>query len=218
MGNTNKNNPARKDPPKITALEKVHSTRNICYYCQFSIHFILLVFQFISQLAVVPLLLIKVFDTYGYLCFSHDSYCTMTEEYSLHLHKTAITFGFYCSLTLSFASSTMLNWVPWPNSQHPKESTTTTNKEAFLPLEHNETFPPTEANSTLLHNFPLPDRIDIPSSPKPTTTASSNQFYTPIDVDSKLEYTKHSASPVPRFPGYTLPFSSTFTSHTSENA
>jgi len=82
------------------------------FHCVF--HIALKCIQFIAQLAVVPLPLIQVFDTYAFLCFTGDNYCSLKSEYKLHLDQTALTFAFYCSLTLSFLFSSMLTWIPWP--------------------------------------------------------------------------------------------------------
>jgi len=108
--------------PMITALHNVYSKLNYQYCIQCFLHGFLLLIQFIAQLAVVPLLLIQVFDTYSFLCFTDDSYCTLREEYSLHLDKTVITFAFYCSLTISYLSSIMLNWIPWATTENKPDS------------------------------------------------------------------------------------------------
>ena len=74
--------------------------------------------KYLSQLVTVPLLLLQMFDTYSLLCFSPDLYCSNTSEYKLHLAQAAITLLFYCSLTLSQLTSTMLAWNPWPKDKH----------------------------------------------------------------------------------------------------
>ena len=202
-------------PPNITTVKKEHTTRNIQYCCQCFIHLILLMFQLIAQLAVVPLLLIKVFDTYSYLCFTNDRYCTMREEYSLHLHKTAMTFAFYCGLTLSFLTSTMLNWIPWPTFQ-PLEEASSPHKndnDDSLPSKSNGTPLPKEKENTPPSEFLISNAIDIP----PATDASSDQFYTPIEVNLEPEHPNQSTPPVPQFPVVALPYGSTFTSRTDHN-
>ena len=78
----------------------------------------LLLIKYVSQLVTVPLLLLQIFDTYSLLCFSPDLYCSSTSEYKLHLAQTAITLLFYCSLTLSQLTSTMLEWNPWPKDKN----------------------------------------------------------------------------------------------------
>ena len=75
---------------------------------------ILFAVKYISQLATVPLLLLQIFDTYSFLCFSPDSYCSDTTEYNQQLVQAAITMFFYCSLLISHLASTMLIWNPWP--------------------------------------------------------------------------------------------------------
>ena len=62
----------------------------------------------------VPLLMIQIFDTYAYLCFTADNYCNTSSQYKLHLDQTAMTFAFYCSLMISLLSTTMLRWFPYP--------------------------------------------------------------------------------------------------------
>ena len=70
--------------------------------------------KYLSQLATVPLLLLQIFDTYSFLCFSPDSYCSHTTEYKQHVVQAAITLFFYCSLVISHLTSTLLIWNPWP--------------------------------------------------------------------------------------------------------
>ena len=83
-------------------------------YIQRLFYYILSFIRYIAQLAVVPLLMIQILDTYAYLCFTANSYCTMSSQYKLHLDQTAMTFAFYCSLMISLLSSTMLRWFPLP--------------------------------------------------------------------------------------------------------
>ena len=78
------------------------------------IRVILLSVKYLSQLATVPLLLLQIFDTYSFLCFSPDSYCSHTTEYNQHIVQAAITLFFYCSLVISHLTSTLLIWNPWP--------------------------------------------------------------------------------------------------------
>ena len=86
------------------------------------IHFVLWFIRFLAQLALVPLLMIQMLDTYAFLCINtvFKSYCTGGEEYDLHLDQTAISFGFYCSLMLSYVTSIMLRWIPKPKSHSEK--------------------------------------------------------------------------------------------------
>ena len=79
---------------------------------------ILFFVKYIAQLVTVPLLLLQIFDTYSFLCFSPDSYCSHTTEYQQHLVQAAITLFFYCSLVISHLASTMLIWNPWPKPKH----------------------------------------------------------------------------------------------------
>ena len=77
---------------------------------------ILFAVKYFSQLVTVPLLLLQIFDTYSFLCFSPDSYCSHTTEYKQHVVQAAITLFFYCSLVISHLTSTLLIWNPWPKS------------------------------------------------------------------------------------------------------
>ena len=70
--------------------------------------------KYISQLSSVPLLLLQIFDTYSFLCFSPDSYCSNATEYEINLLQVCITLFFYCSLVMSHLASTILTWHPWP--------------------------------------------------------------------------------------------------------
>ena len=96
------------------ALRKYHDDWDIHSGLQAFFFFVLKIFQFIAQLFVVPLLLIQMFDTYAFLCFAADNYCSTEAEYNLHLDQTAFTFGFYAALMVSLLSTLMLQWNPWP--------------------------------------------------------------------------------------------------------
>ena len=98
-----------------TALS--HIQEGCSYGVQITLHLFLVLVLFLAQLAVIPLLMIQVFDTYAFLCFAADNYCTMESQFTLHFHQTVVTFGFYCSLMVSFLSSTMLRWIPWPTKR-----------------------------------------------------------------------------------------------------
>jgi len=107
-----------KEKPKheaaiYTALSKIQKKR-CSYGVQAMLHLILFLVLFLAQLAIIPLLMIQVFDTYAFLCLAADNYCTMESQFTLHFHQTVVTFAFYCSLMVSFLASTMLRWVPWP--------------------------------------------------------------------------------------------------------
>ena len=80
---------------------------------EYLIHIPLYVLKYISQLASVPLLLLQIFDTYSFLCFSPNSYCSRTTEYEVHLLQTGITLLFFWSLITSQLANIMLLWSPW---------------------------------------------------------------------------------------------------------
>jgi len=99
-----------------TALPKKHNGCGIMCCLQTMLHFLLAILRFCAQLAVVPLLLLQMFDTYAFLCFAADNYCSMRAQYKLHLVQTAVTFGFYLSLMISLLTTNMVNWVPLPSN------------------------------------------------------------------------------------------------------
>jgi len=96
-----------------TALSHIQE-RCCSFGVQAFLHMFLALVLFLAQLAVIPLLMIQVFDTYAFLCLAADNYCTMESQFTLHFHQTVVTFAFYCSLMVSFLASNMLRWVPWP--------------------------------------------------------------------------------------------------------
>jgi len=79
-------------------------------------HLFLMFVQFITQLAVIPLLIVQMFDTYTLLCLAERDYCDRTSQFRLHLDQTALTFSFYCCLMISFLVTKWLDLVPWPKS------------------------------------------------------------------------------------------------------
>ena len=102
------------------ALPNQYSECHPWFLVQVVFFLIIKFIQFFAQLAVVPLLLIQLFDTYAFLCFTADSYCSMRDEYKLHLDQTALTFGFYFALMTSLLSTIMLRWFPWPTCEKKK--------------------------------------------------------------------------------------------------
>ena len=79
-------------------------------------HLFLVLVQFITQLAVIPLLIVQMFDMYTLLCLAERDYCDRTSQYRLHLDQTALTFSFYCCLMIPFLVTKWLNLVTWPKS------------------------------------------------------------------------------------------------------
>ena len=77
------------------------------------VHIPLYTLKYISQLASVPLVLLQIFDSYSFLCFSPNSYCSHTTEYKLNLLQTSIALLFLCSLLTSQLVNAMLLWSPW---------------------------------------------------------------------------------------------------------
>lgn len=78
---------------------------------------ILTLVRFIAQLAVVPLLMVQIFDTYTFLCLAESDYCDMISQYRLHLVQTALSFSFYVSLMISLLTTIWLHHVPWPERE-----------------------------------------------------------------------------------------------------
>ena len=105
-----------------TALPRYQTDRSCTSIVQTVFHIILSFIRFIAQLAVLPLLMIQILDTYAYLCFTANSYCNMRAQYKLHLDQTAMTFAFYCSLMISLLSTTMVRWFPLPEKKEVKPS------------------------------------------------------------------------------------------------
>ena len=110
-------------------------------------HFYFQLNTYHSCMATVPLLLLQIFDTYSFLCFSPDSYCSHTTEYKQHVVQAAITLFFYCSLVMSHLTSTLLIWNPWPKrneqSNHtPGNVSKAPKKDLFEAVQNNfeETF------------------------------------------------------------------------------
>ena len=101
-------------PDNTTVLPKYHEQRDWRYVLQVIYFVFLKLSQFIGQLSIVPLLIIQMFDTYAFLCFAQDSYCSTRAEYNLHLDQTAFTFAFYVALMMSLLSTLMLQRNPWP--------------------------------------------------------------------------------------------------------
>jgi len=60
---------------------------------EFKIYFCYWFIFWHSYIAVIPLLMIQVFDTYAFLCFIANNYCTVESEFMLHL-QTVVTFAF----------------------------------------------------------------------------------------------------------------------------
>ena len=84
-----------------------------CSGCSFVfclVCFILEVCRIIAQRATVPLLMIQAFDTYAFLCFTGNEYCTETTQYDIPLGQAAFTFAFSVSIMASTLTVAMLKW------------------------------------------------------------------------------------------------------------
>ena len=98
---------------KICFGEKFYNVYSLKNVTRVSLFFV----KYISQLSSVPLLLLQIFDTYSFLCFSPDLYCSNSTEYELNLLQVCITLLFYCSIVMSHLASTILMWHPWPKDE-----------------------------------------------------------------------------------------------------
>lgn len=85
-----------------------------CYrrvFLNILVRFILVLLKYIAQGATVPILMLQVFDTYAFLCFSPNvNYCRTASEYEIHLAQAAITMSFYFSIAVAQLASTLLQW------------------------------------------------------------------------------------------------------------
>ena len=76
-----------------------------CFVC-----FILEACRIIAQRATVPLLMVQAFDTYAFLCFTGNEYCSETTQYDIPLSQAAFTFAFSVSIMVSTLTVAMLKW------------------------------------------------------------------------------------------------------------
>ena len=169
----------------VTAVHKEYDKwRHPLFVLHFAFHIVLKCVQFIAQLAVVPLQLIQVFDTYAFLCFTGDNYCSLNAEYKLHLDQTALTFAFYCSLTLSFLFSSMLTLIPRPKISKAASDSTSSNdsaKASSLTVPGPTVATAQELNTNIANASPPVDYI-LPQSQFPnfaSTTVSVMQSRLP---------------------------------------
>ena len=118
--NTNQDQPSEVNDKitydATTVLPKYYKVCDLRVKVQGSFFIFIKLIQLTTQLFVVPMLIIQMYDTYAFLCFAADSYCTTRDEYNLHLDQTAFTFGFYAALMISLLTTRMLQWNPWPQN------------------------------------------------------------------------------------------------------
>ena len=69
--------------------------------------------RIIAQRATVPLLMIQAFDTYAFLCFTGNRFCTVTAQYDIPLGQAAFTFAFSISIMASTLTIAMLKWFKY---------------------------------------------------------------------------------------------------------
>ena len=95
-------------------LEEIES--NYCCGCCFlfyAVCFVLECGRIIAQRATVPLLMIQAFDTYAFLCFTGNQFCTATAQYDIPLGQAAFTFAFSVSIMASTLTVAMLKWFKY---------------------------------------------------------------------------------------------------------
>ena len=84
-----------------------------CSSVAFFLYPILLIIRLAAQVTLIPLLILQVLDTHAWICVMKDLYCdNLRSEYELGLDRTAISFGFYCSVLISILTNSMLQWFP----------------------------------------------------------------------------------------------------------
>ena len=84
-----------------------------CSSVVFFLYPVLLSARLAAQVTLIPLLILQVLDTHAWICVMKDMYCNnLLTEYQLGLDRTAIAFGFYCSVLISILATTMLRWFP----------------------------------------------------------------------------------------------------------
>jgi len=121
--NCSKINSGHNDTPansnrKSDSHSKSNSQDKCCYplpssKCKLTLFFILGSFQYLAQLAAIPLLIVQMYDTYTLLCFGVKDYCSDEYKYDLHLdHQAILTFAFFCCLGVSFLTSVLMQWDP----------------------------------------------------------------------------------------------------------
>lgn len=84
-----------------------------CASIAFFLYPFLLITRLMAQVSLIPLLILQVLDTHAWICVMDTLYCdNLRTEYELGLDRTAVSFGFYCSILVSILASTMLHWFP----------------------------------------------------------------------------------------------------------
>ena len=112
-------NSTQKAQPNHNVNKRCNSCRPCCYSMprsnwQLFFLIILGIAQYLAQLAAIPLLIVQMFDTYTLLCIGEKKYCSEESVYDLQLDKAAIALAFYLCLGVSFLTSALMKWDPWP--------------------------------------------------------------------------------------------------------
>ena len=114
---------AKKDPEKKREtidgevdVEQGMEGNYCCGYCCCIFYFVCILLEvarIVAQRATVPLLMVQAFDTYAFLCFTGNQYCTATAQYDIPLGQAAFTFAFSVSIMASTLTVAMLKWFKY---------------------------------------------------------------------------------------------------------
>ena len=88
-----------------------------CVIIFYPVCFLLECMRIIAQRAAVPLLMVQAFDTYAFICFTGNEYCSATAQYDIPLGQAAITFAFSVSIMVSTLTVAMLKWFKYKRSK-----------------------------------------------------------------------------------------------------
>ena len=120
--NVNSDQTAKKNPEEksetidgeadIEGMEGNYCCGGCCLFF-YLVCFLLEGGRIIAQRATVPLLMVQAFDTYAFLCFTGNQYCTPTAQYDIPLGQAAFTFAFSVSIMVSTLTVAMLKWFKY---------------------------------------------------------------------------------------------------------
>lgn len=116
---SNKSGKSKQTTDEKVDIEEIGG--NYCCSCCaiifYLVCFLLECMRIIAQRAMVPLLMVQVFDTYAFICFTGNEYCSATAQYDIPLGQAAITFAFSVSIMASTLTITMLKWFKYKRSK-----------------------------------------------------------------------------------------------------
>jgi len=94
-----------EDQCNYNCFKKLFFIHVVCFFLEFA--------RIVAQRATVPLLMLQAFDTYAFLCFTGNEFCTTTAQYDIPLGQAAFTFAFSCSIMISTLTVAMLKWFKY---------------------------------------------------------------------------------------------------------